>query len=74
MYKLINIINNNELDEQILDLWNLDHIGIEASVITRYKGYFDIYTSFQFEFSFTNRISFTEALKLLNNIIIEEEY
>ncbi len=66
MYKLIDIINNNNLDDLILDIWNLDHIGIEASTIIRHKGYFDISTSYQFEYSFTDRITFTEALRLLN--------
>ena len=67
MYKLIDIINNTSLDDIILDTWNLDHIGIEASVIKRYKGYFDIRTSYQFEYSWTGRITFTEALRLLNH-------
>ena len=67
MYKLIDIINNNNLDDFILDTWNLDHIGIEASAIIRHKGYFDISTSYQFEYSSTDRISFAEALRLLNH-------
>ena len=66
MYKLIDIINN-DLDDLILDIWNLDHIGIEASAIIRHKGYFDIRTSYQFEYSLTDRITFTEALRLLNH-------
>lgn len=66
MYKLIQIINNQKIDDLILDTWNLDHIGIEASAIIRHKGYFDIYTSYQFEYSLTDRITFTEALRLLN--------
>ena len=67
MYKLIDIINKTSLDDLILDTWNLDHIGIEASAITRHKGYFDIHTSYQFEFSSKDRISFTEALRLINH-------
>lgn len=66
MYKLIDIINNTSLDDIILDTWNLDHIGIEASAIIRHKGYFDIHTSYQFEYSWKCRITFTEALRLLN--------
>ena len=66
MYKIIDIINNTSLDDLILDTWNLDNIGIEASAIIRHKGYFDIRTSYQFEYSFTDRITFTEALRLLN--------
>ena len=71
MYKLIDIINNTSLDDIILDTWNLDHIGIEASTISRHNGYFDIHTSYQFEYSWTGRISFTEALRLLNH---KEQY
>ena len=67
MYKLIDINNNINLDDLILDKWNLDHIGIEASAITRHKGIFDIHTSYQFEYSWTGRITFAEALRLLNN-------
>ena len=72
MYKLIDIINNTSLDDIILDTWNLDRIGInvallEASAIIRHKGYFDIRTSYQFEYSWTSRISFAEALRLLNH-------
>ena len=67
MYKLIDIINNTSLDDTILDTWNLYHIGIEASTIARHKGYFNIRTSYQFEYSWTGRISFTEALRLLNH-------
>lgn len=66
MYKIIDIINKTSLDDLILDTWNLDHIGIEASDIIRHKGYFDIHKSYQFEYSFTDRITFTEALRLLN--------
>ncbi len=50
MYKMIQIINNQKIDDLILTLWNKDHIGIEASTITRHKGYFDIRTSYQFEY------------------------
>ena len=67
MYKLIDIINNTSLDDIILDKWNLDRIGIEASAIKRHKGYFDISTSYQFEYSWKCRITFTEALRLLNH-------
>lgn len=67
MYKIIDIINKTSLDDLILDTWNLDHIGVEASAIIRHKGYFDIYKSYQFEYSFTDRITFTEALRLLNH-------
>ena len=67
MYKLIDIINNTSLDDIILDTWNLNRIGIEASAIKRYKGYLDIRTSYQFEYSWKCRISFTEALRLLNH-------
>ena len=62
MYKLIQIINNQKIDDLILTIWNKDHIGIEASAITRHKGYFDIHT-----YSSTCRISFAEALRLLEN-------
>ena len=67
MYKLIQIINNQKIDNLILTIWNKDYIGIEASTITRHKGYFDIRTSYQFEYSWTDRISFAEALRLLEN-------
>lgn len=53
MYKLIQIINNQKIDDLILTVWNKDHIGIEASTITRHKGYFDIHT-----YSSTDRITF----------------
>jgi hypothetical protein len=69
MYKLIHIINDHNLDNTILNIWNLNNPGIEASCIIRNKGYFDIYTSYQFEFSSTNRISFAQALTLLNKSI-----
>lgn len=71
MYKLIDIINNTSLDDLIIDTWNLEHIGIEASTIIRHKGYFDIHTSYQFEYSWTGRITFTEALRLLNNYYLK---
>ena len=68
MYKLIDIINNTSLDDIILDTWSLDRIGIEASAIIRHKGYFDIGTSYKFEYSWKlGRITFTEALRLLNH-------
>ena len=68
MYKLIDIINNTSLDDLILDTWNLNRIGIEASAIKRHKGYFDISTSYQLEYSWKlDRITFTEALRLLNH-------
>ena len=66
MYKLIQIINNQKIDDLILTIWNKDHIGIEASAITRHKGYFDIHT-YQLGYSSTDRISFAEALRLLEN-------
>lgn len=62
MYKLIQIINNQKIDDLILNIWNKYHIGMEASTITRHKGYFDIST-----YSSTDRISFAEALRLLEN-------
>lgn len=65
MYKLIQIINNQKIDDLILTIWNKD-TGIEASAIIRNKGYFDIYT-YQLGYSSTDRISFAEALRLLEN-------
>ena len=67
MYKLIQIINNKKIDDLILYLWNKNYIGIKASAIKRNKGYFDIRISCQFEYSWTDRISFAEALRLLEN-------
>lgn len=66
MYKLIQIINNQKIDDLILTIWNKDYIGIEASTITRHKGYFDIHT-YKLGYSSTDRISFAEALRLLEN-------
>lgn len=66
MYKIIDIINKTSLDDLILDIWNLNNIGVEASDIIRHKGYFDIYKSYQFKYSWKCRITFTEALRLLN--------
>lgn len=63
MYKLIQIINNQKIDDLILTVWNKEYIGIEASTITRHKGYFDISTYH----SSTDRITFAEALRLLEN-------
>lgn len=63
MYKLIQIINNQKIDDLILTIWNKNHIGIEASAIIRHKGYFDIHTYHPS----TDRISFAEALRLLEN-------
>ena len=62
MYKLIQIINNQKIDDLILTIWNKNYIGMEASTITRHKGYFDIRT-----YSSTDRITFAEALRLLEN-------
>lgn len=67
MYKLIQIINNQKIDHLILTVWNKDHIGIEASTITRHKGYFDISTCCSSSASSTDRITFAEALRLLEN-------
>lgn len=68
MYKLIQIINNQKIDHLILTVWNKDHIGIEASTITRHKGYFDISTyHYSSSASSTDRITFAEALRLLEN-------
>ena len=67
MYKLIQIINNQKIDDLILTIWNKDYIGIEASTITRNKGFFDIRTYYKLGYSSTDRISFAEALRLLEN-------
>ena len=66
MYKLIQIINNQKIDDLILTIWSKYYIGIEASTITRHKGYFDIHT-YQLGCSSTDRISFAEALRLIEN-------
>lgn len=72
MYKLIQIINNQKIDHLILTIWNKDNIGIEASTITRHKGHFDISTyysssAYSSSASSTDRITFAEALRLLEN-------
>ena len=66
MYKLIQIINNQKIDDLILTIWNKNHIDIEASAIKRNKGFFDI-TYYKLGYSSTDRISFAEALRLLEN-------
>lgn len=64
--QLIDIINNPILDEIILDAYN-HKVPIEASSITRHKGYFTIYTSFEFELNWIDCLTFAQALKLLKD-------
>lgn len=55
-------------DELILDLYN-EYAPIGMSVITRKNGYFDFYTSYQFELPMYDRLNFADVIELL-----EEKY